>query len=417
MSETRRAALTLLRSALFFVHLLRDLARAGLVGEQRNALVIYVVASSRLLPEPMALFVKGPSGIGKNYTVDRVLDFIPAGGVYKFTSSSERSWNYQKANLAHKLVYLKELNQRSGPVHPLRLLLSERELTYSVTVREGKQNVVRDVITKGPVAAISTSTSDRVEVDDETRHLSIWLDRSREQTQRVVYGTIERELEKAAVLTSSERAVWWEAQRLLKGRAAFPVKFPNWLRDVGNSIQTDNLWARRYFPAFLRAIKTIVLIRSFRWSRSELEKFGHIPVRFSDFAIATLIFAPVFGESLRRADDVDLEVRQIIAVLSETKGGEPVQASELALHLKIPVDKAYSMIRSAESAGTIKRTNHGARFNRKAYMPSVGKGFLQDPETIFHALMTGPRRVRFAHPFTGEWIVYQRDCGRGSEAE
>ena len=48
-------------------------------------------------------------------------------------------------------------------------------------------------ITKGPVAAISTTTRDKVEVDDETRHLSIWADKSPEQTTRIMEAALEEQ--------------------------------------------------------------------------------------------------------------------------------------------------------------------------------------------------------------------------------
>jgi hypothetical protein len=45
----RTSAIALLRSPRFFCKLLKALSREGLVGEERNALVVYVVAVSRML--------------------------------------------------------------------------------------------------------------------------------------------------------------------------------------------------------------------------------------------------------------------------------------------------------------------------------------------------------------------------------
>lgn len=248
MNSTHTRAVELLRSAYFFRRLLRDIRRAGLIGEEINALAVYIVASSRLLPEPLALFVKGPSAVGKNWLTDKVLDFIALSDVRRFAASSEKSWNYQERNLTHKVVYLKERNDESGPVHPLRLLISEKEVVYYVTVRQGNRSSVQKVVTKGPIAAISTTTKDRVEVDDETRHLSIWLDESSEQTRRIVDAAIERELECSTTLSQDEKACWNEVQRLLKSRSKLPVTFPKWFRELPHSLDTTSIWARRYFP-------------------------------------------------------------------------------------------------------------------------------------------------------------------------
>src|SRR6516162_8689898 len=64
--KTLLAALALLGSPRFFCKLLEALEREGLVGEQRNALVVFIVVVSRLLAKPLNLFVKGQSSSGKN---------------------------------------------------------------------------------------------------------------------------------------------------------------------------------------------------------------------------------------------------------------------------------------------------------------------------------------------------------------
>jgi hypothetical protein len=404
----RKNAMALLRSAYFFRRLLADIRRTGLVGEERNALVVFVAATSRLLPEPIPLFVKGPSSIGKNFLTDAVLRFFPSAEIRKLTASSERSWNYQRENLSHKIVYLKERNEASGPVHPLRLLISEKELVYFVTVREGNKSVVRKVVTKGPIAAISTTTKDRVEVDDETRHLSIWLDESPEQTSRIVNAAVEHELNGNEGLTREDLNCWHEAQRLLKLRSKFPVTFPKWLTQVAQSVDANSIWARRYFHAFLRAVKTVALIRSFRWTDRELRQKARILVSFGDLAIATLIFGPVFAESLGRAEDMDIEVRQRIESISATRDGKAVSAWDLSKNLDISMDKAYGLLRKAADAGTIRRANSSTKANRKLYLPSPPRGFLPGPEEMFNALTGGPRRVKFLDPLTGKWMVYER---------
>jgi hypothetical protein len=404
----RKNAMALLRSAYLFRRLLTDIRRIGLVGEERNALVVFVAATSRLLPEPIPLFVKGPSSIGKNFLTDAVLKFFPSSEIRKLTASSERSWNYQRENLSHKIVYLKERNEASGPVHPLRLLISEKELVYFVTVREGNKSVVKKVVTKGPIAAISTTTKDRVEVDDETRHLSIWLDESPEQTSRIISAAVEHELNGKECLTQEDLNCWHEAQRLLKLRSKIPIKFPKWLKEVARSVDNDSIWARRYFPAFLRAVKTIALIRSFRCTNRELRQEAVILVSFGDLAIAAEIFGPVFAESLGRAEDMDIEVRHRIASISAARDGKAVSAWDLGQDMRISMDKAYGLLRKAVDAGTIRRANSSTKANRKLYLPSPLRSFIPDSQEMFKTLVNGPRRVKFVHPLTGKWVVYER---------
>ena len=60
-----------------------DLKLAGLVGEERTAIIIFLAATSRLFASPLSVAVKGPSGGGKSHAVRQALCFLPptnAGG-------------------------------------------------------------------------------------------------------------------------------------------------------------------------------------------------------------------------------------------------------------------------------------------------------------------------------------------------
>jgi hypothetical protein len=265
LHKAEQKALQLLCSPYFFSELLLAMRTAGLVGEDRAAQVVYIVGTSRLLPKPLCLFVKGPSSVGKNFLADSVLGFFPCSEVQELTSSSTRSWNYLGTRLAHKIVYVKERNDSAGPVNPTRLLISEKQLVHWVTVKKGGHFVREKRVTKGPIASISTTTQDRVQVDDETRHVSIWLDETPEQTTRIMHAA----LAKGAGLSAKERKVWHEVQRLLAKKAAVRVEFPAWFSEVVKFVRNDNLWARRYFPAFLQACRTVALIRSFRQRKKQ----------------------------------------------------------------------------------------------------------------------------------------------------
>ena len=75
-------------------------------------------------------------------------------------------------------------------VDPVRLLISEGKLVRLVTVRKkgSEHSTTETVRGRGPIAALSTTTQDRLEIDDETRHISLWMDASPEQTKRILKG-------------------------------------------------------------------------------------------------------------------------------------------------------------------------------------------------------------------------------------
>jgi len=129
-------AYRLLRSPYFFRHIFDATQALGLVGEGKNALVVYLVGTSRILAKPVSLFIKGASGSGKNFLARNVLKLFPKECITEITSSSGTSWNYMGRQLQHQIVYIQEENKATGNVHPARLLISENEIIRVVTVRK-----------------------------------------------------------------------------------------------------------------------------------------------------------------------------------------------------------------------------------------------------------------------------------------
>ena len=406
----QQAALELLRSREIFNRYLQAVRDLGLVGEERNAAVILVVGNSRLLEKPMSIFVKGRSSAGKNFLVDTCLRLFPQEDVHTISSSSAKAWNYSKDDLRHRIVYLKEKNTQSGVVHPLRLLISENKLVHQVVANRGRTRTVDRHVTRGPIAAISTTTQNQLEIDDETRNLSIWIDESEEQTKRIVRASVLADRS----LPMGTLALWKTAHQLIAERAHTPITLPSWFSDVAEMVKASDVRARRYFPAFITACRSVALLCSFQDDESREGELENIDVTFRDYAIAALIFRSVLETSLLGRDNLDVETRTAVAEIASRKAA-PVDAEELAQSLGITKGEAYGRLRTAERAGAIQRANKPEKANRKLYLPTFCSGLVPDPEEAFRKISKIGKRVRFRHPLTGSWIVYDRDPSHRSE--
>jgi len=400
----------LLRSGKFFQSFLNAVRTAGLVGEEQNALAAYLVGISRLLAHPVNLFVKGVSSSGKNYLVKSVLRFFPKECVVEITSSSVASWNYLGNNLQHRIVYIQEQNKAAGNVHPARLLISENELVRLVSVRSGSGFETQRQVTKGPVSCISTTTRNRLEVDDETRHVSIWMDDSSEQTTKILAA----QLGGTNQMDAEELAVWHEVQSLLEERAKLPIDFEDWAQRLVTEIWTGDVRVRRYFEAFRETCKVVCLVRSFRFDEEEIAVRGRLQVGFTDYAVASLIFSSAFSKSLSYGDEEDSELITALSTISARKKGGGADASELAKELGISRDRAYAKLQEALKRGSIRRSNETTLRNLKLYLPAARTGMLPDPRTVFQKLFPR-RRVTFVHPITGRTVEYGH-TGKNMEA-
>jgi hypothetical protein len=400
--ERKRAekeARKLLRSARFFNEFLLAMKRAGLVGEELNALVLLIVAVSRLLPRPLNLFVKGHSSSGKNWLVTRVLRLMPKGAVAEITSASDKALHYSESEFRHRVVYLQERNEAAGNVHPIRLLISEGKLIRIVPGFEHGKRVTKKYVARGPVAAISTTTKNRLEIDDETRHISIWVDESKEQTREIVRSYVSD----SKRLRRKELETWRMVHRILAGRIGTRITFPWWFEQIAEELFVGDLRVRRYFPAFAEACSAVSLIRSFQ--RDHNHNGVHLEVDFADFAITALIFDHVFVESLHLDAGLGEATRRLVeAIADET--GKPVRAKDVARKLDISMDAAYRKLRSAEQAGVIRLANKPEKRNRKKYWALPTPRFVPDPKKLFRKLRLKVA-VSFVHPLTGEQIVYK----------
>ena len=405
-AERRRAereALKLLQSPRFFNEFLLAIREDGLVGEEQNALVLLVVVISRVLHRPLNIFVKGRSSAGKNWLVTRILRLMPTSAVAEITSASDKAWNYSGTDFRHRVVYVQEQNEAAGTMDPIRLLISERKLIRIVTGYENGKRVTKKYVAHGPVAAISTTTKNRLQIDDETRHISIWVDESSEQTRRVTKSYTQRER-----LSRKELRTWHMVHRLLERRVGVKVSFFKWFEEIAKRLFVDDLRVRRYFPAFVEACRTVCLIRSFQPGRKP-SKDGKLVVDFADFAITALIFDPVFVESLHLNKGAGEETRRLVGDMAARKR-RAVGAKDIARKLNISIDKAYSKLRYAEQVGVIRRANKPEKSNRKLFLPIPRPRFVPDPKKLFRELKDLGETVRFVHPITGKKIVYRRKC-------
>jgi hypothetical protein len=401
-AERRRVeheAKKLLRSPGFFNEFSLAMKKSGLVGETRTAQVLYVVATSCILDRPLNIFVKGHSSAGKNWLVTRVLNLFPESTVVEITSASEQAWSYSRSSFRHRVVYLQERNEGVGAMDPMRLLISEGKIVRIVPKFEGRKLVTKKRVARGPVAAISTTTKNRLQIDDETRHISIWVDESKEQTKEIV-SSYARE---STQLSSKERQTWRMVHRILTKKIGIVFRLPKWFEQIAQELYVDDLRVRRYFAAFVEACRAIALIRSFQ--RTHHHSDGHLEVEFSDFAITALIFDQVFVESLHLGKGVGEATRRLVqAIADET--GKPVRAKDIARKLNISMDAAYRKLRAAEQAGVIRLANKPEKSNRKKYWALPAPRFVPDPKTLFRQLRL-KETVKFVHPLTGEQIIYK----------
>jgi hypothetical protein len=180
------AALELLRHPKFLFLVGQQLSAAGVVGEAKNRLILYLACLTTSLDKVVSVLVKGPSSTGKSNLTTAVLSLVPPEKLLNRSSFTGKSLVYGSEELAGKILYLVEHRGGKDGEFFRRLLQSEGALHHEATTGSGAKHGTKVTTRIGAPVFLSTTTDERVYDDDETRFLSIRADESAELTREVV---------------------------------------------------------------------------------------------------------------------------------------------------------------------------------------------------------------------------------------
>ncbi|WP_207513115.1 hypothetical protein [Longitalea luteola] len=113
------------------------IGQSGVIGEEQNRLLMYLVFTSREREEPLHVISLGSSGTGKTHLQEKVGELMPAEDVIQITSLSENAFYYfGKQELKHKLVMIEDLDGEGDVLYPLCELQSKKVITKIIFIRE-----------------------------------------------------------------------------------------------------------------------------------------------------------------------------------------------------------------------------------------------------------------------------------------
>jgi len=112
------------------------IGQSGVIGEENNRLLMYLVFTSRKREEPLHVISLGSSGVGKTHLQENVGELMPVEDVIHITSLSENAFYYfGKQELKHKLILIEDLDGAGEVLYPLRELQSKKVITKTVVYK------------------------------------------------------------------------------------------------------------------------------------------------------------------------------------------------------------------------------------------------------------------------------------------
>jgi len=331
----RAEALAWLTAPDLVARLRAAIAAAGIVGEERNALVAFFAGVSRLSERPLAIVVQSPSAAGKSTLMDAVLAFFPEESRVKYSALTGQALYYLgETNLKHKILAIVEEAGAEKASYALKLLQSEGELTIASTGKDPHTGrmVTQEYHVEGPVMIFLTTTAIDLDEELQNRCLTLVVDVSAAQTARI--HAVQRERRTLAGLAAREERkellrVLKNAQRLLR-----PIQVVN---DYAPRLTfpAERTRARRDHEKYLTLIDAIALLHQHQRPIQQHVVAGravdYIEATPADIALANELAGAVLARSLDELPPQTRALWQHVRALAAEKKGAAFTRRELCL--------------------------------------------------------------------------------------
>jgi predicted transcriptional regulator len=161
---------------------------SGVIGEEVNRLIMYLIFTSRKLQRPLHIISFGSSGVGKSHLQEKVGELIPKEDKIELTSVSANAFYYFiDDDLGHKVILIEDYDGVFAALYSIRELQSKQKISKTITIRDrnGNQRTLHLTV-KGPVSIAGCTTSEHVYEDNANRSFLIYLDESEAQDEKIM---------------------------------------------------------------------------------------------------------------------------------------------------------------------------------------------------------------------------------------
>jgi DNA primase/DNA-binding transcriptional ArsR family regulator len=302
MTDADRAeAFTLLRRPDLLEQVAKDVDALGFVGEETNKRLLYLVAISRKLPDPLSAIVLSQSGAGKSGLTEVIEKLTPPEDAVLLTRLTPQSLYYTEPGfLDRKLVIVEERYGSMEADYSIRVLQSRKKLIAAAPIKDPQTGNMRTKVftVEARAAFIEATTASAVNHENATRCFELMMDESPEQTRRIHERQRLMRTERGLQLRQEAEAIarrHWNAQRLLE---PLPVVIP-----FADRLTFPDTWmrTRRDHARFLNLIEVSAFLHQHQRQRRNgvLAVEGQaIVADVADYAVAYALAASVLAETL-----------------------------------------------------------------------------------------------------------------------
>jgi DNA primase len=186
--EETKEAMNLLASPNLLRKTLKLIEESGLVGQQKNGMLLFFLYLSRYFDEPLHAIIFGKSGSGKTYLQTKISDCIPPEDLRVVTSLTENTLYYSpKGFWKHKVLMIEDLEGVYQAFLPLREMMSKQEISKFTTDKDSQGNNVQLLLkVEGPICVSGATTKEWIYEDNANRSYLLLIDESKDHLDQVM---------------------------------------------------------------------------------------------------------------------------------------------------------------------------------------------------------------------------------------
>lgn len=212
-------AMAFLRSPKLMERTLAKIKATGLVGQDKNGLLLFLLYLTRLQDDPLHAIIYGTSGSGKTYLQTKIAECLPEESVRLLTSLTENTLYYSpKDYWKHKVLLIEDLEAVYQAFLPIRELMSKQEISKMTTDKDAQgNNTQKFLVVKGPVCVSGATTKSHIYEDNANRSFLLEIEETAnhqalimEYQRREKAGIIDKEAQ------NKSRRCLQNSQRLLQ---------------------------------------------------------------------------------------------------------------------------------------------------------------------------------------------------------
>lgn len=354
------------------------IGKSGIIGEDTNRLIMYLIFSSRKREQPLHIISLGSSGTGKTHLQESIGNLIPEEEKIEITTLSENAFYYfGQQELKHKVILIEDLDGILQALYPLRELQSKKKISKTIAFKNTKgETKTLHLTVEGPVCVAGCTTQESIYEDNANRSFLIYLDESEEQDYKIM--EYQRKISAGKVNIDEQlkaRNLLQNVQKILE-----PIKVVNPYAEI-LQLPKEVLKPRRTNAHYLQFIEIITYYHQFQREKKVDTETGeeYIETTIEDIKQTNELLKEVL---LRKSDILTGKSRNLLETLKQKLKNkqEPFTNQQLRNHLRISKTTAQRYLNQWMEEGIIiklhdkeSQTYHYQIINEKEYQQLENK--------------------------------------------